>query len=175
MLSTTRLFLLPSSPAMLHAAVEGDQATLSRLLGGVSIAEHWSHFPEALVWMRDYLQDAPQEAGWWNYLIIHRPDACLIGTCGFKGPPGPDGAVEIGYEIADAYQGRGLATEAAGALADWAARQPGVSAITAHTLAEENASVALLRRLGFQFEGEWVDLEDGRIWGWRKDVQGDVA
>lgn len=169
-ITTPRLYLLPSSVAMLHAAVEEDWATLSGLLGGASIADQWSHFPEAMVWMYDYLQEAPGEAKWWNYFIVHSSDTCLIGTCGFKGPPGPDGAVEIGYEIAEAYQGQGLGTEAARALVDWASAQPGVVAVTAQTLAEENASVALLRRLEFQFEGEWVDLEDGCLWAWRKAV-----
>jgi [ribosomal protein S5]-alanine N-acetyltransferase len=168
MLQTQRLFLVPSTHAMLHAAVEEDWPTLSRLLGGVDFADQWSHFPEAMVWMRDYLQDAPHEAQWWNYLIIFRSEARLIGTCGFKGQPEPDGSVEIGYEIADAYWGRGLGTEAALALTEWALRQPGVKCVTAHTLAEENASTAILRKLGFAFVEEKIDLEDGRIWAWRR-------
>lgn len=153
---------------MLHAAVEEDWPTLSRLLGGVDFADQWSHFPEAMVWMRDYLQDASHEAEWWNYFIVFRPEARLVGTCGFKGMPEPDGSVEIGYEIADAYWGRGLGTEAARALTEWAVQQPGVKAVTAHTLAEENASTAILRKLGFSFVEEKIDLEDGRIWAWRK-------
>lgn len=153
---------------MLHAAVEEDWPTLSLLLGGVDFADQWSHFPEAMVWMRDYLQDASHEAEWWNYFIVFRPESRLVGTCGFKGMPEPDGSVEIGYEIADAYWGRGLGTEAARALTEWAVQQPGVKAVTAHTLAEENASTAILRKLGFSFVEEKIDLEDGRIWAWRK-------
>ncbi len=170
MIQTQRLFLISSNAEVLHAAVEQDWPTLSRLLGGVDFADHWTHFPEALLWMRDYLQESPHEAEWWNYLFILRSEARLVGSGGFKGLPEPDGSVEIGYEIADAYQGRGLATEAARALADWAVQQPGVKALTAHTLAEENASTAILRKLGFAFVEEKIDLEDGAIWAWRKEV-----
>jgi [ribosomal protein S5]-alanine N-acetyltransferase len=167
MIETQRLFLVPSTAEMMHSAVEEDWPTLSRLLGGVDFADQWSHFPEAMLWMRDRLQDEPGESIWWNYLIILRSEARLIGTCGYKGPPEPDGSVEIGYEIADAYQSRGFATEAARALLEWALAQPGVSFVKACTLAEENPSVHLLRRLGFVFTEEKIDIEDGKLWEWK--------
>lgn len=168
MLQTERLFLLPATPEQLDAAVALDWAALSALLGGVDLAENWSHFPEALSWIRDYLRDHPEEAGWWCYFLVHRKDVRLIGTAGYKGPPGPDGLVEIGYEIAASYQGQGLATETARALVEHALARSGVAGVIAHTLAEENASVAVLRKLGFVFVQEKIDLTDGRIWEWRK-------
>jgi RimJ/RimL family protein N-acetyltransferase len=167
MLQTDRLFLVPTTLPMLEAIVAEDWPTLSSLLGGVDLAEGWTHFPEALVWMRDYAREHTTDMGWWNYLVIHRHDVRLIGTCGYKGAPGPDGTVEIGYEIADAYQGRGFATEAAKKLLEHAFTFDAVEAITAHTLAEENASCKILRKLGFGFTGEYVDIEDGKIWSWR--------
>lgn len=167
MLLTERLFLVPTTLPMLEAIVDEDWPTLSALLGGVDFAEHWTHFTEALIWMRDYAREHPTDMGWWNYLIIHRYDVRLIGTCGYKGAPGPDGAVEIGYEIADAYQGRGFAVESARALVERAFEHEGVRVITANTLAEENASCSVLRKLGFQFAGEHIDIEDGKIWEWR--------
>jgi len=167
MLQTNRLFLVPTTLPMLEAIVDGDWPTLSSLLGGIDLAEHWTHFPEALIWMRDFAREHDTDMSWWNYLIIHRTDARLIGTCGFKGAPGPDGAVEIGYEIAESYQGRGLATEAARQLVEYAFTFDSVREITANTLAEENASCAILRKLGFQFAGEHIDIEDGNLWEWR--------
>lgn len=169
MLQTVRLFLIPTTLPMLEAIAADDWHTLSSLLGGVDIADRWTHFPEALLWMRDYAREHSPDMSWWNYLLIHRHDVRLIGTCGFKGPPGPDGLVEIGYEIADAYQGRGFATEAARRLMEHALAHDAVVAITAHTLAEENASCAVLRKLGFQFAGEHIDIEDGRIWAWHRE------
>ncbi len=173
MIHTERLFLLPTSLPMLEAIVAEDWPALSTLLGGVDLAENWTHFPEALIWMRDFAREHATDMSWWNYLIIHRHDARLIGTCGYKGAPGPDGTVEIGYEIADGYQGRGFASEAARALLDNAFEFEAVAAVTAHTLAEENASCGVLRKLGFRFIGEHVDIEDGRIWEWRCERNGE--
>jgi RimJ/RimL family protein N-acetyltransferase len=166
MLETARLFLVKATVPMLDAVVRQDWGQLSTLLGGVDFAEDWYHFPEVFAWMRDYLQEHPEDAGWWTYLIVHRQDARLIGTCGYKGAPSVDGTVEIGYEIAERYQNQGLATEAAGALTDFAFRQSGVRAVMAQTLAEENASVRVLRKLGFQYVGEKIDIEDGHLWEW---------
>lgn len=167
MLQTERLFLLPATLPMLEAIVDENWPALSSLLGGIDFADQWTHFPEALVWMRDYARENPADMSWWNYLIIHRYDVRLVGTCGYKGSPTLDGKVEIGYEIADAYQGRGLATESARALLENAFRHESVRTVIAHTLAEENASCKVLRKLGFEFEGEHFDIEDGKIWEWR--------
>ena len=168
MLATDRLFLVPTTLPLLDAIVEADWATLAARLGGVGYAENWLHFPEAYVWLRDYLREHDDEPDWWSYLIIHRHGVRLIGTCGFKGAPDPAGSIEIGYEIADDYQGRGFGTEAAQALCDFAFAQSGVRSIMAHTLAEENASCRILRKLGFAFVQEKIDIEDGRIWEWQR-------
>ncbi|MCC7506968.1 MAG: GNAT family N-acetyltransferase [Saprospiraceae bacterium] len=171
MLTTDRLYLVPASFELLDAAARGDDASLSAQLGGVALARQWSHFPEALAWMRDYLREHPDEHSWWSYFIIHRKDVRLIGTAGYKGPPAPGGILEIGYEIDELYQGRGLATEVAAALIGHARAHDSVTTIVAHTLAEENASVAVLRKLGFSFSGEIIDLHDGKIWGWQLSVR----
>lgn len=169
MIETERLYLVPADLPKLEALVAEDWPTLSALLGGVDFAEHWLHFPEAMVWMRDYLREYEMDIHWWNYFIIHRADVRLIGTCGYKGSPSLDGAVEIGYEIANSYQGKGLATETARALVDNAFRFHEVRCVLANTLAETNASNHLLQKLGFAFTGEEMDIEDGLIWGWKKE------
>jgi RimJ/RimL family protein N-acetyltransferase len=38
----------------------------------------------------------------------------------------------------------------------------------AHTLAEQNASTAILRNLGFEFVGTLDHPEEGVIWEWRR-------
>jgi RimJ/RimL family protein N-acetyltransferase len=167
MLQTERLFIVPANLPMLEAIAIEDWATLSGLLGGVDFADHWLHFPEAMIWMRDFLREHEADLGWWNFLIIHQKDVRLIGTCGYKGTPSFAGEVEIGYEIAEAYQGQGLATEAARALVDNAFQHDSVKVVMAYTLAEKNASNVLLQKIGFQYVDEHVDIEDGKIWEWR--------
>ena len=167
MIQTERLFLVPANLPMLEAIADEDWSTLSTLLGGVDFAEHWLHFPEAMIWMRDFLREHEADLSWWNFLMIHRRDVRLIGTCGYKGTPSSSGEVEIGYEIAKGYEGQGLATEAARALVENAFSFDSVKRITAHTLAEKNASNHLLQKLGFQYIREHIDIEDGTIWEWR--------
>ena len=59
----------------------------------------------------------------------------LVGWGGFKGPPDADGAVEIGYAVAPAWEGRGVATAAVAELLREAWAAPGVRRVLAHTLA----------------------------------------
>ncbi|HTU68370.1 MAG TPA: GNAT family N-acetyltransferase [Steroidobacteraceae bacterium] len=93
-------------------------------------------------------------------------DGTAIGACSFKGPPDAQGMVEIAYAIDPEYQNRGFATEAAAALARHALDSGDVRVVRAHTLPEANASTHVLEKCGFQFFGEVVDPEDGRIWRW---------
>lgn len=167
MLPTERLYIIPASIPMLDALVDENWPELSALLGGVDFADHWYHFPEAYAWLRDFAKEHHVDMRWWSYVIVHREDIRVIGTCGFKGPPDLEGRVEIGYEIAESYWSKGYATEAAQALCQFAFAEPGVKAVTASTLAEENASTKLLRKLGFLFVRESMDIEDGRIWEWK--------
>ena len=92
----------------------------------------------------------------------------IIGFAGFKGPPGPDGMVEIAYGIAPDYQGKGLATEAAEALVSYAFSSGRVRLCIAHTLPEANASTRVLTKCGFRHIGEVTDPEDGLVWRWEK-------
>ncbi len=169
MIKTPRLLLVPANLPRLEAAASNNLPELSALLGGVKIEPDWTSFPDAIVWMRDFLREYPADINWWNYMIIHRADKKLIGACGFKGEPDLEGMVELGYEIASAYRGRGLATEAAQGMLEYAFSFDSVKTVTATTLAEENASTRLLKRLDFTFTGEETDLEDGKIWTWRKN------
>jgi RimJ/RimL family protein N-acetyltransferase len=175
MIQTPRLILIPANLPRLEAAASNNLPELSRLLGGVKIEPDWTSFPDAIMWMRDFLREYPADINWWNYMTIHRADKKLIGACGFKGEPDLEGTVELGYEIASAYRGRGLATEAAQGLLNYAFGFDSVKMVTATTLAEENASTRLLKRLDFTFTGEETDLEDGKIWTWCKNRAEDMT
>ena len=71
---------------------------------------------------------------------------------------------EIGYDLARAYWGQGLASEALDALLRFAFEAMELNHIEADTLAVNSASVRLLDRLGFQLEGvrrEYILEADG--------------
>jgi RimJ/RimL family protein N-acetyltransferase len=101
-----------------------------------------------------------------GFAVIHRESGAVIGSCGYKAPPGPEAFVEIAYGIDPAYQGRGYATEAARALVAFAFGSGRVSLVRAHTKPSESASTRVLTKCRFERVGEVVDPEDGLVWRW---------
>ena len=167
MIETHNLILIPCELPHFQAILR-DHTELASLLG-VSLADDWLGFSAAKEAMQpsyDYLKANPSVLGWWTYLFVHAADNRLIGLGGFKGAPDAEGVVEIGYAIAPAYRGRGLATEAAGGMMKYAFSHPEVSRVDAHTLPERNASVRVLERVGMRYVGVVNDPEDGEIWHW---------
>lgn len=103
---------------------------------------------------------------WIGYLAVEG-GAC-VGTCAFAAPPNGD-EVEIAYFTFPGHEGAGVATRMGRELLKIAAEaEPRRLRACAHTLPEENASTAILRKLGFTLEGEIVHPEDGRIWKWQQ-------
>jgi ribosomal-protein-alanine N-acetyltransferase len=101
-----------------------------------------------------------------GFAVMHRESGAVIGSCGYKAPPGPEAFVEIAYGIDPAYQGRGYATEAARALVAFAFGSGRVSLVRAHTKPSESASTRVLTKCGFVRVDEVVDPEDGPVWRW---------
>lgn len=157
MIRTPSLELIPAT-AEHCAALASSHQDLARAIGA-EVAEGWPLFPES----------APKDPGatpWSTYFFVLTADRVMVGSGGFKGPPS-NGEVEIGYEIAPGYRGRGLATEAAAGLAGFALDHDEVDVVVAHTLAQPGPSPAVLTRLGFERAGELADPVDGTIWQWR--------
>lgn len=95
----------------------------------------------------------PQNWLWYTPWRIALKDGTAIGDAGFKGNA-VKGAVEIGYGLKQAYEGKGYMTEAARALMEWAFAQEGVYAVEAETEADNRASQRVLEKLGFVPHGE---------------------
>jgi RimJ/RimL family protein N-acetyltransferase len=79
--------------------------------------------------------------------IILDEDDVALGGVGFHSPPNADGEVEVGYGVAVAARGRGVATRALAALL--ALDLPGVRTIVAETDLDNVASHRVLTRNGF--------------------------
>jgi RimJ/RimL family protein N-acetyltransferase len=108
-----------------------------------------------------------------GFAIMERASGATIGSCAYKGPPDTDETVEIAYGIDPAYQGRGFATEAAQALVEYALSSGRVRTVRAHTRLEGQASMRVLKKLGFTCVGEVLDPEDGLVLRW--ELQKEVA
>jgi ribosomal-protein-alanine N-acetyltransferase len=135
----------------MEAALAGDDA-LARALGH-EVVPGWATFREALPLTRDALVEHPNGHAWGTRLFVSGDPPELVGWGGFKGPPS-DGVVEVGYEIAEARQGRGLAE----AFAD-----ERVTKVIAHTLPERNASTRVLEKVGFTYAGA-ADEDGEAVW-----------
>ena len=141
-------------------AIQIGKSHLQALLN-TSIPEGWPQFPEA------FDPSNEESTAWPSYFILCPSEHALVGNGGFAGPPSETGEVEIGYEIAPQFENRGFATAAVKEMLKYAFSQPEVQAVVAHTLAEENASNAVLRKAGLSFVAEVPNPEVGSVWRWR--------
>ncbi len=103
-----------------------------------------------------------------SFSVVERSSGASVGGCAFKGPPDADGVVELAYGIDPPHQGRGFATEAAAALADFARTDARVRVVRAHTKPGSEASERVLVKCGFLLVGEVIDPEDGRVHRWER-------
>ncbi|HEY3343947.1 MAG TPA: GNAT family N-acetyltransferase [Anaerolineaceae bacterium] len=102
------------------------------------------------------MEGAPESThGWFTYwMLIIREQGLGVGMVGFKGTPGSDGEVEIGYGISQVYQSQGYMTEAVRGLVDWAFQQPECLSVRAETLRTNLPSHRVLQKSGFQISRE---------------------
>lgn len=104
------------------------------------------------------------EPPWVGYLADW--DGDVVGACAFKAPP-QGGVVEIALQTFEGFEGRGVAQEMTRQLVRRARAVDPDLAVIARTLAQESASGAILRKLGFALEGECPQPDDGPVWQWR--------
>jgi [ribosomal protein S5]-alanine N-acetyltransferase len=85
----------------------------------------------------------------------------LIGSCGAHARE-----ADIGYGLSPDHWGRGYATEAAARMLCFAFLELDVDRVTARTLAENEASVRVLKKLGMEFAELRANKEffGGRSW-----------
>jgi [ribosomal protein S5]-alanine N-acetyltransferase len=88
--------------------------------------------------------------------VVLRDGDAVVGFCGFFVRPVK--GTTMGYGILPRYRGRGLATEAAGAVLDWAGRHD--IEVYASIRPPNPASVRVLTKIGMRLADSYVD-EDG--------------
>ncbi|HWG13690.1 MAG TPA: GNAT family N-acetyltransferase [Streptosporangiaceae bacterium] len=161
-ISTERLRLVPIEPGHADemAGVLADPA-LYAFTGGVPPS------PDALRERYQRLAAGSPEpcVTWGNWVIQVRRSGRLAGyvqatitagDCDEAGPPGPE--AEVAWVVGPPWQGQGLATEAARALAGWLGRR-GMTTIVAHIHPDHHASAAVATALGLSPSGGWHDGE----------------
>lgn len=131
--------LVPVPQDLARAVVSGD-------LSVVDAAPGWPHADTV-----DALRPVAESGGAGTFLVV--VEGRVIGECGWYGPPGDDGTVEIGYGLAGPSRGRGHGAAAVAALLEWVCAQPGVRAVSAEVESQNVPSRRVLERLGFAVAG----------------------
>jgi ribosomal-protein-alanine N-acetyltransferase len=169
--STPRLDLVSLSPALVAALVRKDW-TVARSLASFPIEDTTFEADEHVLQRRHVQLTAdPSEEPWLYRAAVLRETGRVVGRVGFHAPPDPDGMVEIGYSVAPAYRGRGIATEMAVGLIRWGAGE-GASSCVASVRPDNLPSLAIIRRLGFLRTGEQMDEIDGLEWVFALPLKG---
>ena len=116
-----------------------------RWLGGVQSREwHEAAFGRVTLYQRDH--------GHTFWIVERKSDGALLGFCGLKrvnseGAPNP-GDFEVGWRLREDCWGQGIAKEAAIVSLDLAFERFGAPHVVALTIAPNEASQGLMKRLG---------------------------
>jgi ribosomal-protein-alanine N-acetyltransferase len=155
---TERLELIATTEEMVRAEIH-DREEFARLVRA-RIPAGWPpplNDQDSMQWTLRLLLSHPGVVGYaaW-YLALPDPNGpgrTLVGQAGFKGPPDPDGTVEVGYSVMEDRQRNGYGTEATGALIQWAFSHPEVHRVVAETYPHMRPSLRVMERNGMTFMG----------------------
>ena len=108
---------------------------------------------------------APGEPGGWvQFSVRERDTDRLVGDVGISPADGEPGVVKVGYTISPSSQRRGYATEAVGALVEYAFRTLGADVVRAYASADNAPSIRVAEHVGMRLierftghdeDGEW--------------------
>ena len=147
-------------------ALNDSRARFGELIGS-PVPDGWPEFPEAIAFTLAHLRTASEaDRAWSMQFFVDSATGRLLGSGGFAAPPSAR-TVEIGYEIAPEFRGRGLGAAAARALVERAVASGEVDHVLAHTQPGPNPSTGVLVSLGFEHVDDQEDPEVGAVWEWR--------
>lgn len=121
---------------------------------------------EADDFVREMAGTHPGVAGEWFQFAIADPESDEhLGDVGLGVDVIDPSRAELGFTLATAHQGKGYATEAVERVIAYAFERLGAEAVFAVADARNDASIALLERIGMRrattenvkFKGEWCD------------------
>ncbi|HYE80356.1 MAG TPA: GNAT family protein [bacterium] len=95
---------------------------------------------------------------WWGICRAEEPGT-LLGACGFNEWKREHRRAEIGFWLRPAYWKQGVMTEVVPTILRYGFGEMGLHRVEAIVEGENDASAALLRRLGFQYEGTHRECE----------------
>jgi len=117
--------------------------------------EHHKTIDDTLLFVRDYARSRYAEGVPEPLAISFKddPERRPIGSAGCFWSSFPHRTAEIGYWLAEPYWGRGLIVEACRSLVTYAFAALAPERIQARVIEGNAASIRVLEKLGFRFEG----------------------
>jgi ribosomal-protein-alanine N-acetyltransferase len=147
-LETNRLFIRPflrRDARALHK-IFGDVRVMERIPSGPSrtLEETQRRLDKIMEWQEQY--------GFSLWALEHKDDGTLIGDCGLIPVEGHGPEIELSYDIAYKFWGRGYATEAAQACLRYGFEKLKLNRIIALTYADHIASLRVMHKIGMTYE-----------------------
>lgn len=112
--------------------------------------------------------------GYGQFCVADKASDAYLGWCGVWCPEGWR-EPELGYAFVRAAQGRGLATEAARAVREFAYRTLGLTTLVSYIDPENRPSQRLAERLGARREEGRFDLRGSPVETWRHPSPAELA
>lgn len=120
----------------------------------------WSEH-KSLGFTKDYLvyiQSRYKLGDFYDWAIIDRESRRMIGTCGFTKIDPSNNSAEIGYVLNPDFHRRGLGSEAVSRIIEFGFEELSLNRIEARFMQGNEASFALMKKVGMTFEGYMRDL-----------------
>jgi RimJ/RimL family protein N-acetyltransferase len=137
---------------------------VARWLG--STPRSMEHRDEAVARIERWTADLAAEPRYGAWAAVEKASGIPAGTVLLKPLPNGDGEIEIGWHFHPDSWGRGLASEASGALLD-SGFAGGLTEVWAVTHLDNHASMAVCRRIGMRLLGvtrRWYDGPSTMFW-----------
>jgi RimJ/RimL family protein N-acetyltransferase len=109
-------------------------------------------------WLCGCLEDYYRKWGFGLWAVVYKPDRRVIGFCGLTRFDDIDGQpeIEIGYRLARGFWGRGLATEAAKAVRDYASGVLVLPRLVSIIDPRNVASIRVAEKSGLRYEKDVI-------------------
>jgi len=169
-LDTARLTLRPLTPGDLDAlaAMYADPGVM-RYIGTGGARER-----EDAARSIDRQLAVYSERGFGEWATVLRESGDMVGLCGLIVWPDIDGAeeLEVAYMFAREAWGRGLATEVAAAIRDWAVRELSRRRLVSCIYPEHIASIHVAQKIGMRYEKDFLyEGEPMALYAWSAPEQ----
>jgi len=125
-------------------------------------AEPMKDIAEADELIAFYTAAEPRQQNRW--VLIEKAGGEKLGTCGYHLWDAEKKEVEIGFELMQAYNGKGYMREAVRAILEFARQQMGVETVRAVVFVENERCIQLLERLGFARVGKEETAFRGQVY-----------